>query len=274
MDSLSPQDGKSGKLFALLEVAGVFALALLAVVLVARSPFAQWARTLLLRPFVEYLALGLTPTLAIGLARRPLATYGITAANPREQLDLSLVCLLPYAVAKAWSFAVSRVQGLSSLTEPLLALGVAMVWARLVVVRRQRVSSALLWILLAGSQLSLGKATSALVFYPFVLAPAEELLFRGHIQSRLNQAFGRPWRVAGAEVGVGLFVSAGLFSFFHAVNLPALVAGRLDPAWAMALPTLAWGLAFGYLRERTDSLLPSTLCHGVPQGIAWAFLGR
>lgn len=258
----------------LLEVAGVFALALLAVVIVARSGFARWERTVVLRPFAEYLSLALVPALAIALVRRPLPAYGITAVNFHGQLDLSLVCLLPYAVAKALSFAFGRVQGLSSLTEPLIALGVAVVWARLLAARGREATTAALWILMAGSQLSLGKAISALVFYPLVLAPAEELLFRGFIQSRVNQAFGRPWRVAGAPVGVGLLVSAGLFSFFHIVNLPALVAGRIDPAWAMALPTLAWGLAFGYLRERTDSLLPSTICHGVPQAIAWAFLGR
>lgn len=42
----------------------------------------------------------------------------------------------------------------------------------------------------------------------------------------------------------------------------------------LAMPSFAWGLAFGYLRERTGSLLPPALVHGIPQAIAWAFLGR
>lgn len=268
------REGEPGKPLAILEAVGAFALALLSVVLVARSPLAQWGRTALLRPFVEYFALGLVAALAIALSRRPLKSFGITRDGLRGQVDAALVCLLPFAAGKALTVACGRTQLLASVTEPLIALAVATVWARLLAARSVPPTTTAVLVLLAWPQLAPGKAASALLFYPLVLAPAEELLFRGYIQSRVNLAFGRPWRVAGAPVGVGLLVSAGLFSLFHLVNLPAVVAGRLDPAWAMALPTLGWGLAFGYLRERTDSLLPPTLCHGVPQAIAWAFLGR
>jgi hypothetical protein len=41
---------------------------------------------------------------------------------------------------------------------------------------------------------------------------AEELVFRGVYQSLLNRAFGKPWRLADAEFGWGLIITAILFA--------------------------------------------------------------
>lgn len=75
-----------------------------------------------------------------------------------------------------------------------------------------------------------------------VLAPlCEESLFRGFLYSSLRKRFG---------VGVSLLVSASLFSAAH-----------LDPG--AVVPLLCLGLVFGYVFERTRSLVPSMIAHGL-----------
>lgn len=44
---------------------------------------------------------------------------------------------------------------------------------------------------------------------------AEEIVFRGVHQSLLNRAFGRPWRIANADFGWGLIITAVLFAGFN-----------------------------------------------------------
>lgn len=262
------------KALALVDALAVFAAALAAVALVARSPLAQWERVHVLRPFAEYFALGLVPLAVLMLARLPLPFWGIRPQDLGSQLDASLKCLLPFAAGKALAYTLGPRQAVHSIAEPLIALGVLAACAWLLRPRASLPPLAALAVVFALSRVSPLQAVSALVFYPLFLGPAEELLFRGYIQSRLNRAFGRPFRLAGASCGAGLLGAALLFSAFHVLNLPALFAGRLDPAWETGVPTLARGLVLGYLRERTDSLLPPAVVHGVPQALAWAFLGR
>ncbi len=52
----------------------------------------------------------------------------------------------------------------------------------------------------------------------FAAGFGEEIFFRGYIQSRLNQAFGRPFRFMGVDFGIGLILSSLLFGFIHALN--------------------------------------------------------
>jgi uncharacterized protein len=91
----------------------------------------------------------------------------------------------------------------------------------------------------------------------------EEILFRGYIQSRMNQAFGRPWRFLGARFGVGLIVSSALFGLIHVLNTVDYFSGRYDFAWLWWLPNFASGLFFGLLREKTHSILAGGIIHGL-----------
>lgn len=262
------------KALALLEVLVVFVAALAALAIVAGSPFAQWERAHLYRPFAEYVALGLVPLAVILLGRRPLSSWGISSRHFRTQLDASLKCLLPFAAGKAITYALSSWQPLHWFAEPIIALAVLVACAWLLRPKATPTVATALVVVAALPAFLPFKAVSALIFYPLFLGPSEELLFRGYIQSRLNCAFGRPFRFGNASCGAGLLFTAVIFSAFHVLNLPQLFAGRIEPLWFAAAPTFAWGLAFGYLRERTGSLLPPAVVHGVPQGLAWAVLGR
>jgi uncharacterized protein len=258
------------RMLTLLEVLVILAASLAAAALVARSPLGQGARTLLGRPYLEYLALALIPAIAIFLQRHSFSAFGLQRDRLREQFEASFRCLVPYAFGKALLFPLGARQIIHSLVEPIVVIAVIVACSRTFRAPPATAAAALLLALPFTPHLSV----APLVFYPLFLAPAEELLFRGYMQSRLNLVLGRPFQLLGASFGWSLLIVAVLFSLFHVINLPALSHGRLDFRWNLAVPTLAWGLALGYLRERSGSLLVPTICHGVPQGIAWAILGR
>ena len=96
----------------------------------------------------------------------------------------------------------------------------------------------------------------------------EEVFFRGYVQSRLNQSFGRPWRVLRLRFGVGLVVSSLLFGFIHALNTVDYFSGRFEFAWLWWGTNFCAGLFFGCLREGTGSVLPGVVVHSVQDVLA------
>lgn len=78
-----------------------------------------------------------------------------------------------------------------------------------------------------------------------IMAPLmEELIFRGVLQTCLVSLLGgRRWPA--------LLIAAGIFSVTHAAITP----------WQDLVPLFVLGLVFGYLYERTGSLLTPILCH-------------
>jgi uncharacterized protein len=91
---------------------------------------------------------------------------------------------------------------------------------------------------------------------------AEELVFRGVYQPLLNRVFGKPWRLAGAEFGWGLIITAILFAGFNGlVAVDAQLHARIVlPA---AIAPFMMSLVSGWVRERTDSVWPSVLGHNL-----------
>ncbi len=84
------------------------------------------------------------------------------------------------------------------------------------------------------------------------VALPEEFFFRGYLQSRLNRSFGRPFEVLGARCGLGLVVAAALFAACHVpLGGPAQLIVFFPGLW------------YGWLRERTDSVVVPTVYHAV-----------
>ncbi len=79
----------------------------------------------------------------------------------------------------------------------------------------------------------------------------EEWFFRGYLQARFNQVLGKPWKFLSAQIGPGLFLTAILFSLAHF---------SLNPSPERLLVFFP-GLVFGWLREKTDSILAPMLFH-------------
>lgn len=82
-----------------------------------------------------------------------------------------------------------------------------------------------------------------------VIAPAEELLFRGVVQGRLREAF-RP--------GIAIPATAGLFAAVHYFSLTGGSGARFIAIAILFLPSLV----FGYAYERTRNIVVPMLIHG------------
>ena len=63
----------------------------------------------------------------------------------------------------------------------------------------------------------------------------EEVFYRGYIQSRVDQSFGRPCRWHGFEFGMGLLISSLLFGLLHVLNTVDYFHGRFDIGWRMGM---------------------------------------
>ncbi|MBI3620657.1 MAG: CPBP family intramembrane metalloprotease [Nitrospirae bacterium] len=81
----------------------------------------------------------------------------------------------------------------------------------------------------------------------------EELFFRGYLQQRFDDAFGRPYRLWGASWGLGLLLANLLFAAGH-----LLVTGDVA-----RLNVFLPGLLFGWLLARTGALIAPMLFHGL-----------
>jgi uncharacterized protein len=266
--------GPKARAWAILEVVLVFALAVTAVGLTARSPWGGHRQELPGWPFLEYLVLMSVPLAVLLLTRRSLASHGLSARGLRENVHGALLCMVPYAGAHVVLSMVQLPPLLSAAVSSVLAVAVLLLCSRLLPSRAAGGGAVLcmaLPMLVLGDP-AVGRAAAALIFYVLFLGPGEEILFRGYVQSRLNQAFGCPWTCRGVSMGWGLPMTAALFGVFHLLNLPELFAGRLVPDWGGCISATAWGLFFGYLREWSGSVVAPALVHGVPQGIAAAFM--
>src|SRR5262249_27015326 len=96
----------------------------------------------------------------------------------------------------------------------------------------------------------------------------EEIFFRGYIQSRVDEAFGYPFRFLGMEFGAGLIAAALLFALIHGLNTVDYFQGKFDFGWSYGLQNLFTGLFFGLLRSRTGSVLPGAIVHGLQDAFA------
>jgi uncharacterized protein len=86
----------------------------------------------------------------------------------------------------------------------------------------------------------------------FVVALPEEFFYRGYLQARLKLHWPRGARVLGATLGPAFLLTAVLFALGHLAVFQVWRLGVFFPA-----------LLFGYMRERTGTVLGSTLLHAI-----------
>lgn len=94
--------------------------------------------------------------------------------------------------------------------------------------------------------------TMMLLWHLLAVALPEEVFFRGWLQARLDGIIGLKKRMAGADIGAGLFISALLFAAVHYLLEP-----RPD-----RLLVFFPALLFGYFRESSRSVFVPVLAHG------------
>jgi membrane protease YdiL (CAAX protease family) len=232
---------------------------------------------------------GITMILAtIGLLlwrRSRLAEYGFTTARWREGLKIGLlwglICVAGGAALRGLGVRHQPGGAPPTLLEGIIygtaCLAAIVVFGRLL--RRWRVISdripsgwflALLATLLLlplmvayRYQHPLRHALLTVAWLVIGAGCGEEVFFRGYIQPRINEAFGRPFRLFGIQFGLGLLISSLLFGFLHALNTVDYFHGRFTFAWGFGIATVFAGLLYGCLRESTGSLLASMVTHAV-----------
>ena len=247
-----------------------------------------WATKLLpidtvARNFLSYTIMICFPLLIVGITRRSPERYGLYFGQMRAQLNMTWAVLFIALIEGAiygWLLpmlipnAIIRWEGALILVVVEAAF---FFWGARILRSKPTLGIALPALLLVLPLAQAGAATPlpllSFVFYLLFLGPGEEWLFRGYIQSRLNEAFGRPWCFWGVNFGWGLVISALVFGFMHALNgvNPFTGANNWMPWWG--LWTIVGGIWKGYLREKAGSVVPGAILHGLPQALASLMMG-
>ena len=205
------------------------------------------------------------------VTRRSFTAYGLTLRHPKYLLNVVATALLPFLMLGAALSFIDWRQGWGALLISLLALGILLLIALLL--RKNPPPGETLALgacLLALANGSLESTLLKTLYVYLLVGPAEEILFRGYIQSRLNQVWGRPYRFLGVAWGWGVVAASVLFGLWHVLLMPSAPGVWLQAAW-----TACAGLAFGYLRERSGSIAPSAFLHSVMNYVPFTeFLGK
>jgi uncharacterized protein len=115
---------------------------------------------------------------------------------------------------------------------------------------------------------TVGKVLALFLTYAFFVGFGEEIIYRGYIQSRLNEVFSKPYRFFGVAFGWGAILTSLLFGLTHIGILRWLLGYFSEMTWAWGFWTFFSGLVFGFVREKSGSILAPALLHGLPQAIA------
>jgi membrane protease YdiL (CAAX protease family) len=276
------------KIFAVLEILAVYLVLWWLGTGLRSTGVVQWEQETLGWSYTAEVLFIAVPVSAIWLARRNWVDYGVTLADWPTNLDIGIKAYLARFISVG-ALGVVLVLGVGYASLPG---GAAIALAELIVIaivirilqRQKTVVSGKTNLIITGLiflfPIFVGLAMNRLtviivstVIWQFFSGFGEEFVWRGYVQSRLNQAFGRSMRLFGIQFGVGLIVTSLLFGIFHAFNTYDPAVGLASLSWGWALFTTFSGLMFGILREKTGSLLAPGIAHGLPDAVGEA-LGR
>ncbi|MBN2549811.1 MAG: CPBP family intramembrane metalloprotease [Anaerolineales bacterium] len=216
--------------------------------------------------FLEY-ALMLVLTLGgLLLSRRDMAAFGVSFRNVKGNFSIFAAAFFPLLAVSAVLSQVDWSIWGGALLVSSLALAMLFLLAWLL---KKSPSPGQMGGMAAGLALApwmfvpepgskVSQALLSVVYFYFFVAPAEEIFFRGYIQSRLNQVFGRPYLFSGVSWGWGWIIASLLFGLWHVIWNPFALAGWLHGLW-----TFFVGLLFGYVREKSGSVMAPAWLHGV-----------
>jgi hypothetical protein len=258
------------KINAIIEVSIIFLSIIFIFKLISAASLGIFEKELANKNFIQYIIVAAIPLLLIFLRNKKLSEYGITAGNIKNNFKIAALCSIPIAVIsvslfffnwKNWDGAI-----IVSIIEIILFFIIAYILKDRPEMGYQNKYYAIS-ILLAMSiptldNMVVNTVLSFIYFFIFV-GPAEEILFRGYIQTRLNEVFGRPYRFLGISIGLGLFIASLFFGLWHVFNYFDPFTGKMGIAWEWGLWTLFAGLIFGLIREKTGNIFAPSILHGI-----------
>lgn len=213
--------------------------------------------------------------LVILIRGKSLATYGLSWPT-RDQLDVAATCFFPVVMAsvplgmgvdhKSWDGALI-----------LAAVQVALLFLLGWMLRKKPTAPGIGlasagMLLVTGLSATAGetiqKAVVLFLTYALFVGFGEEILYRGYVESRLNEVWGRPYRFFGVPFGWGVIVTALIFGLTHVGILRWILDLSTEVTLAWGFWTVFGGLVFSLVREKSGSIVPGALLHGLPQAIA------
>lgn len=101
---------------------------------------------------------------------------------------------------------------------------------------------------------------------------AEELFYRGYIQSSINQEYGREWRIGKTSFGPGLIISAFLYGLGRGMRTMKPWSGVYAVSWSWTLYAFTLGVFYGLIRENAGDILASGTANGLIDTIGEALV--
>ncbi len=236
--------------------------------------FETWQTNTLGFPFPVFVqvVMAAIPILLILLRREKLAAYGVTFSHPRYHLDIAATCFIPFALAgMPLGLGVDHTRWGGALILAAVQIALLFILARMLQQKPSAASVGLigaLALLVPARAGAIGQAVAIFLTYALFVGFGEEILYRGYIHTRLSAAFGKPYTFYGVPFGWGGIIAALIFGLTHAGILRWILGTSTAVTLAWSFWTFFGGLVFGYVREKSGSILAPALLHGLPQAIA------
>ena len=270
----------STRILAVVEVILVVASVLGLSRAVSQTPLKAWQEEHVHYLFHGHLLFALLPVLWLLLTRRSLVVYGLTLAHWRDDVAAALSCVFPIALAGASLGFLPYTRWDGALIESAVQVGL-LFWVAYLLTRQPDPKSGIITIALAllmfggysywkGLYPGTAKGIASFIYYLVFVGFGEEILYRGYVLTRLNEAFGRPWQFYG--VGWGTVLASFLFGLTHALSKVDLASGQIEFTWAWGLWTFFGGFVFSYIREKTGSIVAPAIVHGLPQALVYLLI--
>jgi membrane protease YdiL (CAAX protease family) len=211
----------------------------------------------------------------IALTKREFASSGFSLKNWRSDLRIAIVCIISAA-----AFIPSLIFPSIANTVVLNSVfSIAATLLALLFVSRKKDApektessnkgraiitlAPVFFITAIAGSINYGLIASTVIFQFFFAGFGEEIMFRGYMQSRLNEGFGYPWKFAGVKFGTGLLITSILFGVLHLLNPFNPLQGQYGLAIWSGISSMVAGFLFGFIREKTGNVLAPSIAHGL-----------
>lgn len=249
--------------------------------------FTEWGLDNQIIKHISNLLTILIPILLIVLPKRDLTKYGLSFKNWKYNLNLGLISYIVQLIP--WGLGYALIIILNSSYEDLFGSLILFISyficiiIMLFIFRKENKTTNKkdntvlnLFILII---ILLLPVVSSFYFKKNIMETMSTTLwyiifvgYRGYIQSRINEEFGKPFTIFGVKFGYGLIIASFLFSISHILNNYNFFVNQYNLSWWWGLWTFFSGLFFGLLREKTGSILAPAIAHGFPNAIGKALL--
>ena len=211
---------------------------------------------------------------ATALTKRGLRSIGLTNINFRNDVRIAMPCMIVAAGYIPQLFFPSLLND-----EPLnLLFQIMATLLALLLVSRERTGDEgalssqreerpiilpIFSIFIISNIIDSELVVWTVIFQFFFVGFGEEIMFRGYVQSRLNEGFGYTWNYAGVKFGPGLFITSFLFGIIHLLNPFNPFTGQYALAVNSGIISTFTGFLFGFVREKTGNIIAPSLAHGL-----------